>query len=305
MQPEDIQVGDILKFENITSVGIFIVDDIEYWCTHSEPRVKLKLLKLDGVAIRTVNQHGYNTFSKPGDVYYVFLDEDDYYADQHDRPRSPIILLNRCTKEYELERSVPLKPTAVTSISVTGNTLEATLDSGETLSVEIPKQFKIGQHVKDKFGNIYEVTDAEGDLYTIKLIKKIERFTPRVVDMFFTFRYEGDEFTINATPQEAKEFGGEIYTNQIFATELELLEAVDYGDVKPSNYKSLEEIRDLTRLNDVKSLIEEIYTEISNQASKGSNSLTLEGSKYSNCIDFLKSEGFEVTRNLKGITIKW
>ena len=303
MQPEDIQVGDILKFENITSVGIFIVDEIEHWCTHSEPRVKLKLLKLVGIPIRTVNQHGYNTFSKPGDVYNVFLDEDNYYADQHDKPRSPIILLNRCTKEYELERSVPLKPKAVTSISVTGNKLEATLDSGETLSVEIPKQFKIGQHVKDKFGNIYEVTDVEGDLYTIKLIKKIERFSPRVVDMFFTFRYEGDEFTINATPQEAKESGGEIYTNQIFATELEAVDGA--GDVKPSNYKSLEEIRNLTRLNDVKSLIEEIYTEISNQASKGSNSLTLEDSKYTNCVDFLKSEGFEITGNVKGITIKW
>lgn len=45
MQPEDIQVGDILKFENITSVGIFIVDDINHWCTNSEPRVKLKLFK--------------------------------------------------------------------------------------------------------------------------------------------------------------------------------------------------------------------------------------------------------------------
>lgn len=230
------------------------------------------------------------------------MDEENYYADQHDKPRSPIILLNRCTKEYELERSVPLKPTAVASISVTGNTLEATLDSGETLSVELPKQFKIGQQVKDKFGNIYEVTDVEDDLYTIKLIKKIERFSPRTVDAAFAFRQEGDELTIYASQHEAEEFG-EINTNQIFATELELLE--EFDDVKPSNYKTLEEIRNLTRLNDVKSLIEEIYTEISNQASRGNNSLTLEDSKYTNCVDFLKSEGFQVTGNVKGITIKW
>lgn len=187
--------------------------------------------------------------------------------------------------------------------------------------------FLPGDLVKDAFGNIFEVAEAEPSRlldpdrfnycnmgYRLKLVTKNPQSPIREVHDNVKFVEEGIKFWVFNREEDAravKEYNP--YT--ITASELVLVRSVlQAKPAKPATlakaeltrrYPSIEDLQKMSEENDLGNLLDQAYTILKEQASFGNRNANLEADKFKRCIPHFEREGFNVVENGQEIEIGW
>lgn len=220
--------------------------------------------------------------------------------------------------------------------------LEPVEDTEEVKEIEIP-MFDKGDVVKDKFGNIFKVIDADkfedfsDDCmhYNVELVIKRLDSPIRKAGGAAEFDEIGYHFWIYDTAEDAASRGVIVNDIQLLATELVLVQSVlqtkstktsktsktgkskIQKPVKPAKpakpakaeiakrYPSIEDLQKMSEENDLGKLLDQAYEILKEQASLGERSSNLEAEKFKRCIPHFEREGFNVVENGQVLEIGW
>ena len=197
--------------------------------------------------------------------------------------------------------------------------------------------FLVGDLVKDKFGNIFEVVDADkfenfsDDCmhYNVGLVIKHPDSLIRKAGGAAEFDEIGYHFWIYDTAEDAASRGVIVNDRQLLATELVLVQSVlqtkstktsktsktDKSKIqkpaKPAKaeiakrYPSIEDLQKISEENDLGKLLDQAYEILKEQASLGGRNTNLNFEKFKRCIPYFEREGFNVVENGQVIEIGW
>lgn len=209
-------------------------------------------------------------------------------------------------------------------------------------SDEVPIFF-VGDLVKDKFGNIFKVVDADkfedfsDDCmhYNVELVIKHPDSPIRKTGGAAEFDEIGHYFWIYDTAEDAESRGVIVNDRQLLATELVLVQSVlqtkstksDKSKIqkpvkpvkpaKPANsakaekaeiakrYPSIEDLQKISEENDLGKLLDQAYEILKEQALQGERRSNLEAEKFKRCIPHFEQEGFEVLERGTLIEVRW
>lgn len=203
-------------------------------------------------------------------------------------------------------------------------------------SDEVPI-FLVGDLVKDKFGNIFKVVDADkfedfsDDCmhYNVELVIKHPDSPIRKAEGAAEFDEIGNYFWIYDTAEDAESRGVIVNDRQLLATELVLVQSVlqtkstktsktsktdkskIQKPVKPAKaeiakrYPSIEDLQNISEENDLGKLLDQAYEILKEQASLGGRNTNLNFEKFKRCIPHFEREGFNVVENGQVIEIGW
>lgn len=191
--------------------------------------------------------------------------------------------------------------------------------------------FLVGDLVKDKFGNIFEVVDADkfenfsDDCmhYNVELVIKHPDSPIRKAGGAAEFEKAGYRFWIYDTAEDAESRGVIVNDIQLLATELVLVQSVlqtkstktsktDKSKIqKPAKaeiakrYPCIEDLQKMSEENDLGKLLDQAYKILKEQASLGGRNTNLNFEKFKRCIPHFEREGFNVVENGQVIEIGW
>lgn len=217
---------------------------------------------------------------------------------------------------------------------------ELDADDVEDIEVSDVPIFLVGDLVKDKFGNIFEVVDADkfedfsDDCmhYNVVLVIKHPDSPIRKAGGAAEFDEIGHFFWIYDTAEDAASRGVIVNDRQIVATELVLVQSVlqtkstktsktgkskiqkPVKPVKPAKpakaeiakrYPSIEDLQKISEENDLGNLLDQAYEILKEQARFGNQIADLNFEKFKRCIPHFEREGFNVVENGQVIEIGW
>lgn len=214
---------------------------------------------------------------------------------------------------------------------------EEDADDVEEIGVSDVPIFLVGDLVKDKFGNIFEVVDADkfedfsDDCmhYNVGLVIKHPDSPIRKAGGAAEFDEIGHFFWIYDTAEDAASRGVIVNDRQIVATELVLVQSVlqtkstktsktgkskIQKPAKPAKaekaeiakrYPSIEDLQNISEENDLGNLLDQAYAILKEQASFGNRIADLNFEKFKRCIPHFEQEGFNVVENGQVIEIGW
>lgn len=197
--------------------------------------------------------------------------------------------------------------------------------------------FLVGDLVKDKFGNIFEVVDADkfenfsDDCmhYNVGLVIKHPDSPICKAGGAAEFDEIGYHFWIYDTAEDAESRGVIVNDRQLLATELVLVQSVlqtkstktsktsktDKSKIqkpaKPAKaeiakrYPSIEDLQKISEENDLGKLLDQAYEILKEQASFGNRIADLNFEKFKRCIPHLEREGFDITEHSMLIEVRW
>lgn len=206
-------------------------------------------------------------------------------------------------------------------------------------SDEVPI-FLVGDLVKDKFGNTFEVVDADkfedfsDDCmhYNVGLVIKHPDSPIRKAGGAAEFDEIGHNFWIYDTAEDAASRGVIVNDRQLLATELVLVQSVlqtkstktgktdkskIQKPVKPAKpakpakaeltrrYPSIEDLQKMSEENDLGNLLDQAYEILKEQASFGNRNANLNFEKFKRCIPHFEQEGFDITEHGMLIEVRW
>lgn len=185
---------------------------------------------------------------------------------------------------------------------------------------DIP-EFKTGDFVKDKNGNIYRVVDKDDGStarYSLELRDYSSDFIERNADKCWSFEEELQPLWIYNTQNDAVLADDYTGIYQLFATELKLTEFTPRPAGIPAAPKeakrkrpSIEEIRELTEASSSQALdqrLDEIYALIHENAKRGERVVYFAKTNEAlsrKVVEYFRSEGFTVNDFEISIEIKW
>ena len=213
-------------------------------------------------------------------------------------------------------------------------------DDVEDIEVSDVPIFLVGDLVKDKFGNIFEVVDADkfedfsGDCmhYNVGLVIKHPDSPIRKAGGAAEFEEVGCHYWIYDTAEDAASRGVIVNDRQLLATELVLVQSVlqtkstksdkskiqkPVKPVKPAKpakaekaeiakrYPSIEDLQKISEENDLGKLLDQAYEILKEQALQGERRSNLEADKFKRCIPHFEREGFDITEHGMLIEVRW
>lgn len=211
---------------------------------------------------------------------------------------------------------------------------EEDADDVEEIGVSDVPIFLVGDLVKDKFGNIFKVVDADkfedfsDDCmhYNVELVIKHPDSPIRKAGGAAEFDEIGHFFWIYDTAEDAESRGVIVNDRQLLATELVLVQSVlqtkstktsktgkskIQKPAKPAKaeiskrYPSIEDLQKMSEENDLGKLLDQAYKILKEQASFGNRIADLNFEKFKRCIPHFEQEGFNVVENGQVIEIGW
>ena len=214
---------------------------------------------------------------------------------------------------------------------------EEDADDVEEIGVSDVPIFLVGDLVKDKFGNIFKVVDADkfedfsDDCmhYNVELVIKHPDSPIRKAGGAAEFDEIGHFFWIYDTAEDAESRGVIVNGRQLLATELVLVQSVlqtkstktsktgkskIQKPAKPAKaekaeiakrYPSIEDLQKMSEENDLGKLLDQAYKILKEQASFGNRIADLNFEKFKRCIPHFEQEGFNVVENGQVIEIGW
>ena len=217
---------------------------------------------------------------------------------------------------------------------------EEDADDVEEIGVSDVPIFLVGDLVKDKFGNIFKVVDADkfedfsDDCmhYNVELVIKHPDSPIRKTGGAAEFDEIGYYFWIYDTAEDAASRGVIVNDRQLLATELVLVQSVlqtkstktsktdkskiqkPVKPVKPAKpakaeiskrYPSIEDLQKISEENDLGKLLDQAYEILKEQARFGNQIADLNFEKFKRCIPHFEREGFNVVENGQVLEIGW
>lgn len=211
---------------------------------------------------------------------------------------------------------------------------EEDADDVEDIEVSDVPIFLVGDLVKDKFGNIFEVVDADkfedfsDDCmhYNVELVIKHPDSPIRKAGGAAEFEKAGYYFWIYDTAEDAASRGVIVNDRQLLATELVLVQSVlqtkstktsktskskIQKPAKPAKaeiskrYPSIEDLQKISEENDLGKLLDQAYKILKEQASLGERNSNLNFEKFKRCIPHFEQEGFGVLEHGELIEVRW
>lgn len=288
--------GNIFKIITALAPQHFERDSFEY----DEMGYQLELIeKAPNTRAREVGDDA--VFHREGDEYWIFNTEADirdggYEVVPETIVATELVLFEKSEEAEEIEEAdVPI--------------------------------FLVGDLVKDAFGNIFEVAEAEPSRrldpdrldycnmgYRLKLVTKNPQSPIREVHDNVKFVEEGIKFWVFNREEDAravKEYNP--YT--ITASELVLVRsALQTKPVNPATlakaeitrrYPSIEDLQKMSEENDLGNLLDQAYTILKEQASFGNRNANLEADKFKRCIPHFEREGFGILEHGMLIEVSW
>lgn len=196
-------------------------------------------------------------------------------------------------------------------------------DDAEDIEVSDVPIFFVGDLVKDKFGNIFKVVDADkfedfsDDCmhYNVGLVIKHPDSPIRKAGGAAEFEEVGYYYWIYDTAEDAASRGVIVNDRQLLATELVLvqsgLQTKPANPAKPAKaeiakrYPSIEDLQKMSEENDLGKLLDQAYKILKEQASFGNRIADLNFEKFKRCIPHFEREGFNVVENGQVLEIGW
>ena len=201
---------------------------------------------------------------------------------------------------------------------------EEDADDVEEIGVSDVPIFLVGDLVKDKFGNVFEVMETKELFefirgydyqpfgYRLKLVsKEINHPNPKIYDDL-EFIKLGDTYWIYNTANDIHpdEYSGTL-EHHIFAADLQSVESDRVTPAKPAKaeiakrYPSIEDLQKISEENDLGKLLDQAYEILKEQALQGERRSNLEAEKFKRCIPHFEREGFDITEHGMLIEVRW
>lgn len=180
--------------------------------------------------------------------------------------------------------------------------------------LEVPA-FRVGNLVKDKFGNIYKIKDiddagnSDNMRYKLALFERNSDSPVRKVGNVSGFYSDDKCAWIYNTFRDAASDEVLVTEDHIFATELELVKPATPAKAEKAEitkrYPSIEDLQKISEENDLGNLLDQAYKILKEQASLGERRSNLEAETFKRCIPHFEREGFDITEHGTLIEVRW
>lgn len=183
------------------------------------------------------------------------------------------------------------------------------IENSDELEVPI---FRVGNLVKDKFGNIYKIRDIDDAgnpdnmRYKLALFERNSDSPIRKVGNVSGFYSDDKCAWIYNTFRDAINDEVLVTEDHIFATELELAKPAKPAKAEiAKRYPSIEDLQKMSEENDLGNLLDRAYKILKEQASLGERRSNLEAETFKRCIPHFEREGFDITEHGTLIEVRW